>query len=63
LAEFNDFYKEQWFNSRFELNVHNTSLDVPDTRPAKAARIFRVRNLHAPGGYVYKLKWKGDSLI
>ncbi len=63
LAEFNDFYKEQWFNSKFELNVHNTSLDVPDTRPAKAARIFRVRNLHAPGGYVYKLKWKGDSLI
>ena len=67
LVEFNKLYKTAWDNAKYEYDVHNTDLDIPDNRRAKAARVFRVYSKYAKNsntaGYVYKLKWKGDDEI
>ena len=63
LAEFNNLYAPAWEAAKYEYNVHNIILDMPDNRAAKAARVYRVRSNQAPGGFVYKLKWKGDDTI
>lgn len=63
LAEFNNLYAPAWQSAKYEYNVHNSILDAPDNRPAKAARVYRMKSSQAPGGFVYKLKWKGDDKI
>lgn len=67
LVEFNNLYKTAWNNAKYEYDVHNTDLDIPDNRRAKAARVFRVSSSYAKNsntaGYIYKLKWKGDDRI
>lgn len=67
LVEFNKLYKTAWDNAKYEYDVHNTDLDIPDNRRAKAARVFKVYSKYAKNsntaGYVYKLKWKGDDEI
>lgn len=63
LVEFNNLYTTAWEAAKYEYSVHNLVLDMPDNRAAKAARVYRVRSNQAPGGFVYKLKWKGDDVI
>lgn len=55
-----------YFNSLSTyLSVYDVDYDRPDTRVGKAAAIFKdstsATAQKSPTGFVYKLKWKGDS--
>lgn len=61
LDEFNDISKEYCDSLPYHIDIHNHELDQVDNRAAKGAYIVKVKSINAPGGYVYKLLWKGDA--
>lgn len=61
LADFNDLSGTYYKSRKYQLDIHNTVFDRMDGRAAKAAYVVKSKSTIAPGGYVYKLKWKGDD--
>ena len=63
LMDFNNLSREYYNSMPYQIDVHNEILDRVDNRPAKAAYIVEADSMVAPGGKVYKLKWRGDDKI
>ena len=61
LADFNALNKTYYDGRKYQVDIHNDILDRTDGRATNSAYVVRVKNEYAPGGYVYKLKWKGDD--
>lgn len=66
LTDFNNLSRNAFNNCKYQYSQWNTYLDRPDNRPAKAALVVKdttsVAAKKAPGGYLYKLKWRGDDV-
>ena len=66
LIEFNDLSKSFAAqnninpNDLLQYETYNSSVGMSDFRPATYAYIAKYKSNYAPGGFVYKLKWKGD---
>ena len=63
LRDFNTLSASYYNSLDYEVPVFNSVFDRADTRPAKAAYILADDNSYAPGGKVYKLKWRGSDKI
>lgn len=63
LNEFNNLSRDYYNSLPYEIGIHNTVLDRPDNRVAKAAYVVEEKSSIAPGGKVYKLKWRGDAKV
>ena len=61
LTNFNEISRSFYQSRKYQVDVHNHVLDRPDNRAAKAAYIVSENSTLAPGGKVYKLKWRGDD--
>ena len=65
LADFNSLGENLWNSKKYNISTFNSVLGRPDTRPAEVARVVldstSALARSSPTGYVYKLKWKGDS--
>lgn len=61
--EFNALGKAQYDSLPYKIDVYNEILDAVDTRPVMAAQVEKVKSVKAPGGYVLKLRWRGDDQI
>ena len=61
LTNFNAISKSYYESRKYQIDIHNHILDRPDNRPAKAAYVVTEKSTLAPGGKVYKLKWRGSS--
>ena len=61
LTNFNNISKSYYESRKYQVDVHNHILDRPDNRAAKAAYVVTEKSILAPGGKVYKLKWRGDD--
>lgn len=59
LAEFNKATAQAWNQSMYRVDVYNEVLMHSDMRPVTAARVIAEAASNAPGGFRYKLKWKG----
>ena len=77
ITDFNNISKDYFLSLPYELDIHNVTLDRPDNRPAMGAYIETVpyqssydgankgavSAIYAPGGFVYKLRWRGDKRL
>lgn len=63
LMDFNYLSKDLYNSRKYDVHIYNNYLDRPDNRPVKAAYVFAETSSQAPGGKVYKLKWKGDDAV
>lgn len=65
LVDFNNlsmqFDQDNISGTKYQYETYNTQTGMGDFRPAKHAYVERYRRDDAPGGFVYKLKWKGDK--
>lgn len=77
LYEFNNLAREYYNSLDYQLDIYNTILGQTDGRPGMCAYIHGLpndkdyrgyerveqecRNVHAPGGRVFKLKWRGND--
>lgn len=61
LKDFNNLSERFYKSRKYRVDVYNDVLDRVDNRPVKAAYVVESKNLDAPGGKVYKLKWRGDD--
>lgn len=61
LTNFNEISRSFYQSRKYQVDIHNHVLDRPDNRAAKAAYIVSENSTLAPGGKVYKLKWRGDD--
>ena len=61
LTNFNNISKSYYESRKYQIDIHNHILDRPDNRAAKAAYVVTEKSTLAPGGKVYKLKWRGDD--
>ena len=59
LAEFNKATLQAWNQSKYRVDVYNEVLMHSDMRPVTAARVVAEAASNSPGGFRYKLKWKG----
>lgn len=48
---------------KYRVDIYNQNLDMSDNRPAKGAYVEKVSSNLAPGGYTYKLRWRGDEEV
>lgn len=63
IADFNNLTKKWYDKQKYQISIHNTSIDAPDMRAATAAYIVQMTSKTSPTGYVYKLKWKGADKV
>ena len=67
LGDFNKLSADIYNKQPYQIYPYNTDLGAADTRPAKAAAVIRDTTSAlakcAPGGYVYKLKWRGSDRL
>lgn len=63
LDEFNFIAKPYCDILKHHIDIHNHELDRVDNRAAECAYIKKVTSQNAPGGYVYKLLWKGNDIV
>lgn len=61
LTNFNEISRSFYESRKYQVDIHNHVLDRPDNRAAKAAFVVSEASTLAPGGKVYKLKWRGDD--
>lgn len=59
LSDFNAVGQLAWDASQYRVDIYNDILNRVDNRPCTSARIMAYRSDIAPGGYLYKLKWRG----
>lgn len=48
---------------KYQYETYNPITATADFRPARSAYISKFQRSDAPGGWVYKLKWRGDKQI
>jgi hypothetical protein len=61
LNDFNALSKTYYDSLKYRIDVYNDVMDRMDNRPTQAAYITSASDSNAPGGKVYKLKWKGSD--
>lgn len=61
LDEFNRIAKPYCDTLDYHIDIYNHIYGQTDNRPAQGAYIAKVKSEVAPGGYVYKLLWKGSD--
>ena len=67
LADFNKLSANLYNQQPYQIYPYNITTGAADTRPAKAAAVIKDTTSalarSAPGGYVYKLKWRGSDTL
>lgn len=63
LSQFNRATKTAWDQAPYRVDVYNEILMQSDMRPVTTARVVAETANNAPGGFRYKLKWKGMNKI
>lgn len=63
IKAFNKSSEATYNACRYRVDIHNHLLDRPDNRAVKAAYVIKEKSPQSPGGWVYKLKWRGDDEI
>lgn len=61
LSDFNAVSKSFYNSLPYRIDVYNDLLDRTDNRPTRAAYVVSEARSGAPGGKVYKLKWRGSD--
>lgn len=61
LNDFNAISKQYYDSLPYQIDVYNDTMNRMDNRPACAAYVVSDRSSFAPGGRVYKLKWRGSD--
>lgn len=63
LNDFNDLSEPMYARLPYRIDIYNEIMDRIDNRPTMAALVTSESNSNAPGGKVYKLKWKGSDML
>ena len=76
IRDFNKLSESYYNSKKYRIDIYNNQLDGVDVRPTDAAFVEIITNANAlenyadykrlkrsPGGYLYKLRWKGDEKI
>ena len=63
ISDFNELSKASYDEAPLRIDIYNDELYRMDNRPCTSAKIIAEKSATAPGGYRYKLKWRGYDFV